>query len=430
MAELMCAPGDLIKQRYRIEEPLGRGSFAQVFRATDTVLGRPVAVKVMSPRVKHAAGTDRAQKERELVVRFHNEARAVAVLSDVHSVAIYDFGSRPDGVLFMVQEFIPGKNIREILKESGPFDAIRVARIMKGACQSLQEAHAYGLMHRDIKPENLMVFEHMGDPDHMRVVDFGIAKALEQGNDLTAAGHLVGTPRYVAPERIKQQDLTPASDLYSLGCCAYYMLTGREIYESLDTMAILRAHVAPGDEVLPAEAQVPPELRAIINKLLAKELDARWAVAGQVIEALDHFLIAHRVATDPKFADIGAPSDSHAATQMLASVPGVAPVGLGSASPGFDQDGATEVLRIGDAAFDAAATLPRMEPLRTRTPGQQLQTRVPAPAVTTMPMQRDPSPLQQLLKDPKVLAIFGLACLMLALLGVGIGAAIVAMTGK
>ncbi len=237
---------------------------------------------------------------------------------------------------------------------------------------------------------------------------------------MTAAGHLIGTPRYVAPERIKQQDLTPASDLYSLGCCAYFMLTGKEIYEGYDTMAILRAHVAPGNETLPADVDVPPELRAIINRLLAKELTDRWAVASQVIDALDHFLIAYRVTHDPRYADIGSGNDEYAATQMMPSIMG--PV------PGHDvSSDATEVLQFGKM-MDTSATVPRMEPLRTHRPTQQ--TMAPT-GVTTLPMGQsdDATSIAQMLKDPKILAMFGLACLMLALLGVGIGVAIVLMIG-
>jgi serine/threonine protein kinase len=280
-------PGDLIAERYKVEGLAGRGSFAEVYRATDVHLGRTVAVKVMAPRVKVGTGQDAAVKFAEIVERFRREAVANASLSDPNTVTMLDFGQdESDGSLFMVQEFIDGRSIRDELKADGRFEPARVARILVGALRSLREAHTKGLLHRDIKPENIMLSDAPGERDVVRVVDFGIAKATETAG-LTSAGMLVGTPRYMAPERItKSAEFAPCSDIYSLGVCAYFMLTGEELYPGLNAMQLLRAHVEGEDVSLPGSVAVPGALREVVEKMMRKKMEDRYKAAQPVLEDL------------------------------------------------------------------------------------------------------------------------------------------------
>ncbi len=279
--------GDLIAERYEVERLAGRGSFAEVYRAKDTHLGRVVAVKVMAPRVKVGSGQDAAAKFDEIVERFRREAVANASLSDPNTVTMLDFGQdASDGSLFIVQEFIDGCSIRDELKERGRFEPARVARIILGALRSLREAHTQGLLHRDIKPENIMLSNAPGERDVVRVVDFGIAKATESAG-LTSAGMLVGTPRYMAPERItKSAEFAPCSDIYSLGVCAYFMLTGEELYPGLNAIQLLRAHVEGEDVTLPGSVAIPTSLRDVVEKMMRKKMDDRYKAAQPVIDDL------------------------------------------------------------------------------------------------------------------------------------------------
>lgn len=283
-------PGDLIAERYKVEGLAGRGSFAEVYRATDVHLGRTVAVKVMAPRVKVGTGQDAAVKFAEIVERFRREAVANASLSDPNTVTMLDFGQdESDGSLFMVQEFIDGRSIRDELKADGRFEPARVARILVGALRSLREAHTKGLLHRDIKPENIMLFDYFEERDQVRIVDFGIAKTLqERASDLTNAGILVGTPRYMPPERVTQQPMGPASDIYSLGCVAYFLLTGEEVYKEIGpVIEILRASSSPEPIALPD--YIPYKLRRIVEKMLAKNVNHRYQACRDIIAELDDF---------------------------------------------------------------------------------------------------------------------------------------------
>lgn len=296
--EGLCRPGEIVGERYRIDRLLGSGTFAEVYLAVDMVLERQVAVKVLNTsKITPPAKVDRRVSLNDTVTRFYKEAKLVAKLKDQHTVKIYDFGSTADGKLYMAQEFIDGQPLKALLEKERALDAERVARILVQTLRSLREAHTYGLLHRDIKPENIMVFDYLGERDNVRLVDFGIAKTLgEESSELTAAGVLVGTPRYVAPERVSQKELLPASDIYSLGVVAYEMATGQELFPGKGMMEVIRAHIDPSPIVLPAQPPIPKELRRIIEKMLAKDLNQRYGAAQQAIADLDQFLAALTIA--------------------------------------------------------------------------------------------------------------------------------------
>ena len=333
MEEGLCKVGELIGSRYKVERKLGKGTFAEVYLAKDTVLERNVAVKVLNPRAAAASGkVDRETALRDTIMRFYKEAKLVASLRDERTVSIYDFGSMSDGKLYMAQEFIDGQSLKALLERERPLSAGRTAHILAQTLRSLREAHTYGLLHRDIKPENIMVFDYLGERDQVRVVDFGIAKTLgEESSDLTAAGVLVGTPRYVAPERVTQKELVPASDIYSVGVVGYEVVTGQELFAGKGMMDVIRAHMDPEPIRLPPQPPVPAELRRIIEKMLAKNIQERYTAAQPAIEDLDRFLASLTIAqaTDMSLEQ----SLESAKTMRMEAIPSHIPAFVSSAPP-------------------------------------------------------------------------------------------------
>jgi len=312
----MRNPGDVIHDRYRVEECVGRGSFAEVHRATDLILERDVALKLMFPSVKAAAKRDPEELRKELILRFQREALALAKLREPNTVGMYDFGATPDGIFFMAQEYIPGRTLKQMVREEGRIEPIRVAKILTQALTSLREAHAYGLLHRDIKPGNIMVFDYLGERDLVRVVDFGIAKAMQEGETLTQAGILMGTPRYVAPERLETKDLGPASDIYSLGMCGLYLLTGEEPFKGKKGMEVLRAQAEPTSLEVPDDIPMPDDLKQVVDKMLQKKLDHRYASASLALDDLERVRLLIALADRPELLD-SAKADDFAATQVM-----------------------------------------------------------------------------------------------------------------
>ena len=290
MSEQPLQFGRLIAGRYRIESLLGSGGHAHVYLAVQEKLGRRVALKVLKASgVQHVSAA--AQHAHDVLVRrFEQEAKLISQLRDPHTITMYDYGSTDEGLLYMVCEFVQGETLKTTLTREGSLSAERVASILKQTLMSLQEAHAHGVLHRDIKPDNIMTYAHMGRRDQVKLLDFGIAKMAEaedeESADMTAEGSLIGTPRYIAPERIRGEKLRPASDLYSLGLVAYEALTGQRILEGLYGIQVLQAQLIEPSLKLPEETPAPKALCRIINRMIEKDLDVRYHVAEQVLEDL------------------------------------------------------------------------------------------------------------------------------------------------
>lgn len=277
--------GELLGGKYRIIGPLGAGGHATVYHAEQEGLGRQVAIKVL--RVRDAMLTDRA--EAVLIRRFEQEAKLLSSLRDPHTVTMYDYGRTEGGTLYMVFEYIQGESLERVLMREGAMAPGRVVKIVRQILESLQEAHAMGVLHRDIKPSNIMLYKHVGRADQVKVLDFGIAKLVsEQSADMTAEGSIVGTPRYIAPERLREQEV-PASDLYSVGMVAWEMLTGRAVLDGKSGIHALRAQIEQPSISLPAELHVPLGLRQCMNKLMCKPLNQRYATAEQVLLDLERW---------------------------------------------------------------------------------------------------------------------------------------------
>ncbi|MFP4597251.1 MAG: protein kinase domain-containing protein [Persicimonas sp.] len=282
-------PGKTFEGKYRVDKLLGSGGFARVYLAEQTDLGRPVAIKVLSPKVAEAIGGETTDPKVEAVaIRFEREARVISQLRSPHTITMYDYGRTDSGLLYMVMEYVDGIELDEL---EVPIAPRRVVKILKQVLQSLHEAHAHDLLHRDLKPANIMLYEHLGERDQVKLLDFGIAKAVGQASqnnekDLTAADTLIGTPRYMSPEQIRGHDIGPASDIYSLGLVIYELLVGEKAITNSDSIEILGRHLSSDTFEIPRDHAVHPDLRRLINKMVVKQPDRRYASTADVLEDL------------------------------------------------------------------------------------------------------------------------------------------------
>lgn len=262
----MIRPGAHLSGRYRIESRIAVGGMGDVWRATDEVLDRPVAVKLL-----HQA--DEYQYA-DAVARFRAEARHVGSLSHPGIAQVYDFGeANRDHPPYLVMEFVDGPSLAGLLS-TGPLSPTRTMDIVAQTADALQAAHAAGLVHRDIKPGNLLI----GPGEQVKIIDFGIAQTATSAA-VTGTGAVIGSPAYLAPERIRGGGATPASDLYSLGIVAYECLAGAPPFAGAG-MAIAQAHVYQPMPSLPAD--IPAEIAPLVEQLTAKDPAARPASAAEV----------------------------------------------------------------------------------------------------------------------------------------------------
>jgi serine/threonine-protein kinase len=252
----------LIAGRYRLQDAIGRGAMGEVWRAFDETLGRPVAVKLLLPQDSDPTAAS----------RFRLEAQTAGRLAHPHVVGVRDFGEHEDR-LFLVMELVEGDSLASVLAHGGPLPAERVARIAGEAAAGLAAAHRQGIVHRDIKPANLLL-----DADGtLKIGDFGIARFLDDpGAALTAAGQIIGTSLYLAPERALGQPAGPASDVYALGCVLYQLLTGRPPFHADSALAVLHQHLDTSP-VPPRQlgADLPHTFENYLLGLLAKRPEDR-----------------------------------------------------------------------------------------------------------------------------------------------------------
>lgn len=273
----------MLAGRYSLDRPLGRGGMGEVWEGTDNQLERKVAVKLISGHY------DREEDSR----RFLRETKIMARMNHPGIPMVYDAGKdQTDGPysdrLFLVMQLINGLSVRELVAENDALDPRWAAFIGAQACSAIRYAHDNGVIHRDIKPANLM----LADDGSIKVIDFGVALSLDlEISRLTVTGQVVGSLAYMSPEQAAGMAVTTKSDLYSLGCVLYYMLTGQWVFERSTHIAMARAHVE--DEPVPLRSvnpEVPTNLARLVHDLLEKDPDRRPSDAAEVYDRLLPFV--------------------------------------------------------------------------------------------------------------------------------------------
>jgi eukaryotic-like serine/threonine-protein kinase len=260
--------------QYKLERVISKGGMGTVYRAHHTLLRRETAIKVMQ-----VANT-------ETLEHFEQEVQAMSELTHPNTVVVYDYGRSLDGQFYYAMEYLPGVDLHNFVKRYNALPSGRVARLLAQVCGALQEAHERKLIHRDIKPANIIVCERGGVPDVAKVVDFGLVKDVGKTTNTTQT--IKGTVGFIAPEVVTDPELVgPAVDIYAVGCVAYYLVTGRNVFSAATPMEQLRLHVKaeppPPSKLVPT---IAPELESIILRCLAKQPSARFASARELATAL------------------------------------------------------------------------------------------------------------------------------------------------
>ncbi len=256
--------------QYRLEEKIGAGAMGVVYKAYHAMLRRPTAVKMLDVDIV----------DDQSIARFEREVQITCQLNNPNTVAIYDYGRTPEGIFYYAMEYLDGIDLQTLVERYGPQPESRVIQILIQICDSLFEAHSSGLVHRDIKPANMMLNRRGGIPDFVKVLDFGLVKAVdgEKQQQMTSAGSLTGTPLYMSPEAIQTpRSIDARSDIYAVGAVGYFLLTGRPVFEAASLVELCNMHVtstpaAPSEQ---APGSVSSELETAILACLEKSISKR-----------------------------------------------------------------------------------------------------------------------------------------------------------
>ncbi len=270
--------GQVVADRYHILKKLGEGGMGAVYLGEHVKMGRKSAIKVMMASMAN---------DPDAVARFNREASNAARISHPNVCQIFDFGETSDGLIYLAMEFIEGKSLKDLVEHEGAIPAVRAANIIRQSADALQAAHDLGIVHRDIKPDNIMIVQGRDGSDVVKVVDFGIARAVggdEPGQKVTKTGLVVGTPEYMSPEQLSGDKLDGRSDIYSLGLVFYRMLTGTLPFQADSAQETMIKRLT--DDPLPlAEArddiEFPPKLQLVMNTALARSAAERYQSAAE-----------------------------------------------------------------------------------------------------------------------------------------------------
>jgi serine/threonine-protein kinase len=301
---------------YRLIERLGQGGMGEVWRASHQFLARPAAIKFI--RVSSVSGPS-SEEAQTMLKRFELEAQATASLSSAHTIELYDFGATEEGTFYYVMELLDGLDCEELVRRFGPLVPARVVHLLIQVCESLEEAHDKGLVHRDVKPANIYVCRSGNRRDFVKVLDFGLVTQRSTPQPpalrLTLPEQAVGTPEFMAPEMALGHEIDGRADLYGLGCVAYWLVTGRSVFEGGSFYEVIskHLHVPPDPPSGHAPNGIPQELEALILQCLEKAPEGRPANARE---------IARRLRAVPLAAPWG---DETAETWWTAHLPAAAP---------------------------------------------------------------------------------------------------------
>lgn len=282
---------------YRLEEKLGEGGMGEVWRARHRMLARPAAIKLIRPSL---AGHAPSQLSEEAVRRFEREAQAIAGLHSPHTVELFDFGVAIDGAFYYAMEMLDGLDADSLIRRFGPIPSERAIYLLRQVCHSLSEAHSCGLVHRDIKPANIFLCRYGEDCDFVKVLDFGLVKALGEAVPmdaaLTRADRVHGTPGFIAPEQaLGRSDVDARADIYATGCVAYWLLTGQLVFTADTPMELLLHHArtTPTPPSSCTELPIPTSFDDLVLACLAKDPAARPQSARELARRLDDLEGAH-----------------------------------------------------------------------------------------------------------------------------------------
>ncbi|MEJ7596483.1 MAG: protein kinase [Kofleriaceae bacterium] len=283
-------PGTVLLGKYRVEEVLGVGGMGRVVRAAHLYLQQSVAIKVLLPNMAESPST---------VARFLREAQATVRLRSEHIARVIDVGTMPDGLPFMVMEYLDGNDLNQILRHHGPQSPAIVCDLMLQACEGMAEAHSIGIVHRDIKPSNFFITRRPDGSMLLKILDFGISKASIGVSELTGTQTIVGTPTYMAPEQMRTaRSADHRSDIWSMGVVMYQLLTGRPPFSG-ESYAELVLKVG-GEPPEPMHVTLPPGLGEVILRCLDKKPELRPQNVGELARSIAPYT------TDPQVAAAGA----------------------------------------------------------------------------------------------------------------------------
>jgi serine/threonine-protein kinase len=265
---------------YELIERLGAGGMGEVWRARHRRLVRPAAVKLINPSL---LGGDRDAARR----RFDREARATSALRSPHTVALFDYGVADDGVFYYAMELLDGIDLSRLVETFGPLPPGRAIHLLEQVCRSLEEAHGVGFIHRDIKPANLVLCRQGAEDDFVKVLDFGLVKEVDGDGDVTDEATARGTPAFMAPETVLGDPIDGRTDLYALGCVAYWLLSGRYVFEDKTPIMLAVRHAeSPPPPLSDAVEGLPGDLEALVMACLAKDPGDRPASAAVMRQEL------------------------------------------------------------------------------------------------------------------------------------------------
>jgi serine/threonine protein kinase len=276
---------EILDGQFKILQKIGSGGMGSVYKASQPAMNRMVGVKILHPKLNN---------RKDLVSRFRREARAMSHLSHPNSTKVFLYGELDDGSLYIVMEFLEGKNLNQTVRADGPFPVARALPILIQVCGALDEAHKSGIIHRDMKPENIFICQQGALKDYPKVLDFGLAKVTEREMRpgsliLTQEGMVFGTPEFMSPEQAQGSVLTPASDIYSLAVILYEVLTGKLPFEGKGPMDFIQLHV--NGKPIPLADRVPglkfpPLLGEVLLRALEKKPQDRFATAADFAAAM------------------------------------------------------------------------------------------------------------------------------------------------